>query len=156
MITINGRGPFGGLSAVPDKFYTSVSGPRATIRDKATLRSLRVGTDIDCAALTLLAHALANVCGSFFSERHRPTLFSCWRFRNRTPGPPPFSSMTGMDGHWVRSAKRYPGSRRSCRAAIFTLYHYARPPTQNASNRFLLFSWRAIDHIAVESDPGFC
>ena len=42
------------------------------------------------------------------------------------------------------------------RAANFTLHHLARLPTRDASNGFRLFSRRAIDRIAVESDRGFC
>jgi dolichol-phosphate mannosyltransferase len=42
------------------------------------------------------------------------------------------------------------------RAANFTLYHLARLPTRDASNGFRLFSRRAIDEIAVESERGFC
>jgi len=42
------------------------------------------------------------------------------------------------------------------RAGNFTLYHLARLPTRDASNGLRLFSRRAIDEIAVESDRGFC
>ena len=42
------------------------------------------------------------------------------------------------------------------RAANFTLRHFARLPTTDASNGFRLFSRRVIDHVAVESDQGFC
>ena len=42
------------------------------------------------------------------------------------------------------------------RAANFSLHHIARLPTTDASNGFRLFSRRAIDRIAVESDQGFC
>lgn len=41
------------------------------------------------------------------------------------------------------------------RAAAFTLYHFARLPTRDASNGFRLFSRRAIDEIHVESSEGF-
>ena len=42
------------------------------------------------------------------------------------------------------------------RAGNFTLYHLARLPTRDASNGFRLFSRRAMDEIAIESDRGFC
>ena len=42
------------------------------------------------------------------------------------------------------------------RAGNFTLYHFARLPTHDASNGFRLFSRRAISEIAVESNRGFC
>ena len=42
------------------------------------------------------------------------------------------------------------------RAGNFTLYHFARLPTHDASNGFRLFSRRVIDTIAIESDRGFC
>jgi dolichol-phosphate mannosyltransferase len=42
------------------------------------------------------------------------------------------------------------------RSANFTLRHVARLPTTDASNGFRMFSRRAIDRIAVESDQGFC
>jgi dolichol-phosphate mannosyltransferase len=42
------------------------------------------------------------------------------------------------------------------RAANFTLHHFARLPTTDASNGFRLFSRRVIDHVVVESDQGFC
>lgn len=42
------------------------------------------------------------------------------------------------------------------RSANFTLYHIARLPTRDASNGLRLFSRRAIDGIAIESDRGFC
>ncbi len=42
------------------------------------------------------------------------------------------------------------------RAASFTLHHLARLPARDASNGFRLFSRRAVDRIAVESDRGFC
>jgi dolichol-phosphate mannosyltransferase len=42
------------------------------------------------------------------------------------------------------------------RAANFTLHHFARLPTKDASNGFRMFSRRVIDRIAVESDQGFC
>ena len=42
------------------------------------------------------------------------------------------------------------------RTGNFTLYHLARLPTRDASNGFRLFSRRAMDQIAIESDRGFC
>jgi dolichol-phosphate mannosyltransferase len=42
------------------------------------------------------------------------------------------------------------------RGANFTLYRLARLPTHDASNGFRLFSRRAVDGIAIESDRGFC
>jgi dolichol-phosphate mannosyltransferase len=42
------------------------------------------------------------------------------------------------------------------RAGNFTLYHVARLPTHDASNGFRLFSRRAVEEIAIESDRGFC
>ena len=42
------------------------------------------------------------------------------------------------------------------RAGNFTLYHFARLPTHDASNGFRLFSRRVIDTVAIESDRGFC
>lgn len=42
------------------------------------------------------------------------------------------------------------------RAGNFTLYHFARMPTHDASNGFRLFSRRVMDAIVVESDSGFC
>ena len=42
------------------------------------------------------------------------------------------------------------------RAANFTLCHFARLPTHDASNGFRLFSRRAITEISVESERGFC
>jgi len=42
------------------------------------------------------------------------------------------------------------------RAGNFTLYHFARLPTRDASNGFRLFTRRVMDQIAVESDRGFC
>jgi glycosyltransferase involved in cell wall biosynthesis len=42
------------------------------------------------------------------------------------------------------------------RGASFTLYHFARLPTKDASNGLRLFSRRVIESIAVESDRGFC
>jgi dolichol-phosphate mannosyltransferase len=42
------------------------------------------------------------------------------------------------------------------RTANFTLYHIACIPTHDASNGFRLFSRRALDEIAIESDSGFC
>jgi dolichol-phosphate mannosyltransferase len=41
-------------------------------------------------------------------------------------------------------------------AANFTLYHFARLPTRDASNGFRLFSRRVMDKIAIQSDRGFC
>jgi dolichol-phosphate mannosyltransferase len=42
------------------------------------------------------------------------------------------------------------------RSANFTLRHFARLPTTDASNGFRLFSRRVIERIPVESDQGFC
>ncbi len=42
------------------------------------------------------------------------------------------------------------------RAAGFTLYHFARLPTRDATNGFRLFSRRVIETISIESDRGFC
>ncbi len=42
------------------------------------------------------------------------------------------------------------------RAGNFTLYHFARLPTRDASNGFRLFSRRVTDEIIIESDRGFC
>jgi dolichol-phosphate mannosyltransferase len=41
------------------------------------------------------------------------------------------------------------------RVAAFTLYHFARLPTRDASNGFRLFSRRAVETIPIESDQGF-
>jgi glycosyltransferase involved in cell wall biosynthesis len=42
------------------------------------------------------------------------------------------------------------------RAAAFTLYHFARLPTHDATSGFRLFSRRVINGIVIESDRGFC
>src|SRR6478736_1219883 len=42
------------------------------------------------------------------------------------------------------------------RTANFTLHHFARLPTTDASNGFRLFSRRVIEQIPVESHQGFC
>jgi len=42
------------------------------------------------------------------------------------------------------------------RTANFTLRHFARLPTTDASNGFRLFSRRVVERIPVESDQGFC
>ena len=42
------------------------------------------------------------------------------------------------------------------RAANFTLHHFARLPTTDASNGFRMFSRRVLDGIPIESDQGFC
>lgn len=42
------------------------------------------------------------------------------------------------------------------RAAAFTLYHFARLPTHDATSGFRLFSRRVIEQIPIESDRGFC
>jgi hypothetical protein len=42
------------------------------------------------------------------------------------------------------------------RGASFTLHHFARLPTKDASNGLRLFSRRVIDTVLVESDQGFC
>lgn len=41
------------------------------------------------------------------------------------------------------------------RAAAFTLYHFARIPTRDATNGFRLFSQRVVKSIPVESEVGF-
>jgi dolichol-phosphate mannosyltransferase len=41
------------------------------------------------------------------------------------------------------------------RAAAFTLYHFARIPTRDATNGFRLFSRRVVKSIPVESQVGF-
>jgi dolichol-phosphate mannosyltransferase len=58
----------------------------------------------------------------------------------------PGGSMTGCP--WLKAAL--------VRAGNFTLFHFARLPTRDASNGFRLFSRRAMDDIVVESDRGFC
>jgi dolichol-phosphate mannosyltransferase len=58
----------------------------------------------------------------------------------------PGGSMVGCP--WLKAAL--------VRASSFTLHHLARLPTRDASNGFRLFSRRAVDRIAVESDRGFC
>jgi glycosyltransferase involved in cell wall biosynthesis len=42
------------------------------------------------------------------------------------------------------------------RVGNFTVHHLARLPARDASNGFRLFSRRAVDTIAIESDRGFC
>jgi dolichol-phosphate mannosyltransferase len=42
------------------------------------------------------------------------------------------------------------------RAGNFTLHHLGRLPTRDATNGFRLFSRRAIEEVAIESDRGFC
>ena len=42
------------------------------------------------------------------------------------------------------------------RGGNFTLHHFARLPTTDASNGFRLFSRRVIERIVVESNQGFC
>lgn len=42
------------------------------------------------------------------------------------------------------------------RAGNFTLHHFARLPTRDATNGFCLFARRVFDEIAVESNKGFC
>jgi len=42
------------------------------------------------------------------------------------------------------------------RTANFTLHHFARLPTHDASNGFRLFSRRVTKEIPIESDRGFC
>ena len=42
------------------------------------------------------------------------------------------------------------------RSANFSLRHFARLPTTDASNGFRMFSRRVIERIPVESDQGFC
>ena len=58
----------------------------------------------------------------------------------------PGGSMTGCP--WLKAVL--------VRAANFTLYHFARLGTHDASNGFRLFSRRVMDEIAIESDQGFC
>lgn len=41
------------------------------------------------------------------------------------------------------------------RAAAFTLYHFARIPTRDATNGFRLFSQKVVKSIPVESEVGF-
>jgi dolichol-phosphate mannosyltransferase len=41
------------------------------------------------------------------------------------------------------------------RASAFTLYHFARIPTHDASNGFRMFSRRTVDEIQIESAEGF-
>ncbi len=41
------------------------------------------------------------------------------------------------------------------RSGNFTLYHFARLPTRDATNGFRLFARRVVDEIVVESDRGF-
>jgi hypothetical protein len=53
-----------------------------------------------------------------------------------------------VDCPWLKAAL--------VRAGNFTLHHFARLPTHDASNGFRLFSRRVMDAIAVESDRGFC
>jgi glycosyltransferase involved in cell wall biosynthesis len=56
------------------------------------------------------------------------------------------------------------GAMRGCpwlkavllRTAAFTLHHFARLPTHDATNGFRLFSRRVVEQIAVESTQGFC
>jgi len=43
-----------------------------------------------------------------------------------------------------------------CASANFSLRHFARLPTTDASNGFRMFSRRVIERIPVESDQGFC
>jgi dolichol-phosphate mannosyltransferase len=42
------------------------------------------------------------------------------------------------------------------RVGNFTLHHFGRLPTRDATNGFRLFARRVIDQVAVESDRGFC
>jgi dolichol-phosphate mannosyltransferase len=72
----------------------------------------------------------------------------------------------GRDGFDIVCASRFMpgGAMVGCpllkamlvRAANFTLYHFARLPTTDASNGFRLFSRRVIERIPIESDQGFC
>lgn len=72
----------------------------------------------------------------------------------------------GRSGCDVVCASRFMrgGSMKGCpwlkaglvRAGNFTLRHLARLPTHDASNGFRLFSRRALDTVAIESDQGFC
>src|SRR4029077_18593045 len=49
-----------------------------------------------------------------------------------------------------------PSKALVARLGSFTLHHFARLPTHDASNGFRLFSRRVIDLVPVESDRGFC
>ena len=42
------------------------------------------------------------------------------------------------------------------RTAAFTLYHFARLPTRDATNGFRLFSRRVVERIEIQSELGFC
>lgn len=42
------------------------------------------------------------------------------------------------------------------RAGNFTLYHFGRLPTRDATNGFRLFARRVIEQIVIESERGFC
>ena len=69
-------------------------------------------------------------------------------------------------GHDIVCASRFMpgGTMQGCpwlkaglvRTAAFTLYHFARLPTHDPTSGFRLFSRRAIERIAIESDQGFC
>ena len=80
-------------AAVHRVLRMSANGPSRQFAAALLFGRFRGGTDIAWAALTLLAHALANMFGSFLIRAQSPYPFFCWRLRNRTPGPPPFSSM---------------------------------------------------------------
>jgi dolichol-phosphate mannosyltransferase len=74
--------------------------------------------------------------------------------------------LLGQQGCDVVCASRFmPGGKmQGCpwfkatlvRAAAFTLYHFAKLPTHDATSGFRLFSRRVINQIAIESDQGFC
>lgn len=58
----------------------------------------------------------------------------------------PGGSMVGCP--WLKSV--------IVRTANWTLYHFARLPTHDATNGFRLFARRVIERIPVESERGFC
>ncbi len=70
-----------------------------------------------------------------------------------------------QDADIVCASRFMPGGRMAgcpwlkavlVRAAAFTLYHFARLPTHDATSGFRLFSRRVVDRIVVESTSGFC
>ena len=58
----------------------------------------------------------------------------------------PGGSMVGCP--WLKSVL--------VRTGNFTLHHFSRLPTRDASNGFRLFTRRVLDQIVIESDRGFC
>jgi dolichol-phosphate mannosyltransferase len=70
-----------------------------------------------------------------------------------------------QEGHDVVVASRFMpgGCMEGCRwqkailvrLAAFTLYHFARLPTRDASNGFRLFSRRLLETVEIESEVGF-